>query len=84
MLILTGQFESAIEFLFRVDRFRSHSAHVAIALNENDLLAVATNSQAGQSDILILASFIQSRKVLVGWYMYFELIHSTFILLCAP
>lgn len=38
ILFLTGQFEQAIEFLFRFQRFRSHSVHVAIALNEVELL----------------------------------------------
>lgn len=38
VLFLTGQFEQAIEFLFRFQRFRSHSVHVAIAMNEIGLL----------------------------------------------
>lgn len=38
ILFLTGQFEQAIEFLFRFQRLRSHSVHVAIALNEVGLL----------------------------------------------
>ncbi len=40
--------EAAVEFLFRVERFRAHAAHVAIALYEASLLAVANNVQAGQ------------------------------------
>lgn len=38
ILFLTGQFEQAIEFLFRFTRLRSHSVHVAIVLNEVGLL----------------------------------------------
>lgn len=38
ILFLTGQFEQAIEFLFRFQRFKSHAVHVAIALNEVGLL----------------------------------------------
>lgn len=38
ILFLTGQFEQAVEFLFRFQRFRSHAVHVAIALNEVGLL----------------------------------------------
>lgn len=39
MLILTGQFEAAIEFLFRVGKFKVHAVHIAIALHELGLLA---------------------------------------------
>lgn len=39
VLFLTGQFESAVEFLFRFQRYRCHAVHVAIALNEFGLLA---------------------------------------------
>lgn len=38
ILFLTGQFEQAIEFLFRFQRFKSHAVHVAIALSEVGLL----------------------------------------------
>lgn len=38
ILFLTGQFEQAIEFLFRFQRLRSHAVHVAITLNEVGLL----------------------------------------------
>ena len=40
VLFLTGQFEAAIEFLFRIDRLRAHAVHVAMALFESDLLAL--------------------------------------------
>ncbi|XP_054164411.1 nuclear pore complex protein Nup93-like [Oppia nitens] len=39
-LFLTNQFEAAIEFLFRIDTYRSHAIHIAIALNELHLLIV--------------------------------------------
>lgn len=38
ILFLTGQFEQAIEFLFRFQRFKAHAVHIAIALNEIGLL----------------------------------------------
>ncbi|GLV42360.1 Nucleoporin 93kD-1 [Carabus blaptoides fortunei] len=34
MLILTGQFEAAIEFLARTERYRPHAVHFAITVNE--------------------------------------------------
>ncbi|KAJ8929514.1 hypothetical protein NQ314_017772 [Rhamnusium bicolor] len=38
LLALTGQFEAAIDFLFRTDNFRVHAVHMAIALCELNLL----------------------------------------------
>ena len=49
MLFLTGQFEAAVEFLFRIDRLRAHAVHVAIALFEADLLALPATIQGGRS-----------------------------------
>ncbi|PSN56287.1 Nuclear pore complex protein Nup93 [Blattella germanica] len=46
VLILTGQFEAAIEFLARIEKLRVHAVHIAIALNEEHLLAVPSNVQA--------------------------------------
>ncbi|KAK9509964.1 hypothetical protein O3M35_004845 [Rhynocoris fuscipes] len=40
MLVLTGQWESAIDFLIRVDKYRSHAVHMAIAIHELNLLAL--------------------------------------------
>lgn len=37
-LILTGQFEAAIEFMSRISGMKSHAVHIAIALHENHLL----------------------------------------------
>ncbi len=47
VLFLTGQFEAAVEFLFRADRLRSHAVHIALALFESNLLALPANIQAG-------------------------------------
>lgn len=41
LLILTGQFEAAIDFLFRTENFKVEGVHIAIALNENKLLALS-------------------------------------------
>ena len=49
VLFLTGQFEAAVEFLFRIDRLRAHAVHVAIALFEADLLALPATIQGGRS-----------------------------------
>lgn len=38
LLFLTGQFESAIQFIFRHPKLRTHAIHVAIVLNEMGLL----------------------------------------------
>lgn len=47
VLFLTGQFEAAVEFLFRVDRLRPHAVHIAIALFESNLMLLPTNVHAG-------------------------------------
>ncbi|KAJ8985830.1 hypothetical protein NQ317_012071 [Molorchus minor] len=39
VLALTGQFEAAFEFLSRIEKFRVHSVHMAIALNEMYIMA---------------------------------------------
>ncbi|XP_069674985.1 nuclear pore complex protein Nup93-like [Periplaneta americana] len=46
VLILTGQYEAAIEFLARIEKLRVHSVHIAIALNELHLLGIPANVQA--------------------------------------
>ncbi|ALC48727.1 CG11092 [Drosophila busckii] len=45
VLVLTGQFESAIEFLARTEKLRAHAVHMAIALNELSMLATPSNVQ---------------------------------------
>lgn len=45
-MFLTGQFEAAVDFLFRVDRLRAHSVHIALALYELNLLLLPANIQA--------------------------------------
>lgn len=45
VLTLTGQFEAAIEFLSRFERFRTHAVHFALALNELHLIAGPRNVQ---------------------------------------
>ncbi|EDO41551.1 predicted protein [Nematostella vectensis] len=45
VLFLTGQFEAAVEFLSRVEFFRSHAVHIAISLYEMGLLAVSESLQ---------------------------------------
>lgn len=45
VLALTGQFEAAIEFLSRFERYRSHAVHFALALNELHLITGPRNIQ---------------------------------------
>lgn len=45
VLVLTGQFEAAIEFLARTDENRPHAVHMAIALNEQYMLATPNDIQ---------------------------------------
>lgn len=46
VLALTGQFEAALEFLSRIDKFRAHAVHMAIALNELYLLGLPHDHSA--------------------------------------
>merc|ERR1719369_1112047 len=47
VLFLTGQFEAAVDFLFRSgDSLSCHATHLAIALFEQDLLSLPSNIQA--------------------------------------
>ena len=46
VLFLTGQFELAFEFLFRIDRLRAHSVHMCLAMYESGLLLLPNSIQA--------------------------------------
>jgi len=46
LLFLIGQFESAIDFLYRSVDFSYHAVHIAIALHEKNLLATPKHLQA--------------------------------------
>ncbi|CAI6364005.1 unnamed protein product [Macrosiphum euphorbiae] len=46
LLFLIGQFETAIDFLYRNVEFSNHAVHIAIALNEKHLLATPEYLQA--------------------------------------
>uniref|UniRef100_A0A1B0G339 Nuclear pore protein n=1 Tax=Glossina morsitans morsitans TaxID=37546 RepID=A0A1B0G339_GLOMM len=45
VLALTGQFEAAIEFLARSEKYRPHAVHIALALNEMMLIGGPRNVQ---------------------------------------
>lgn len=45
VLLLTGQFEAAIEFLSRHDRLLTHAVHIALVLHELQLLMLPNNIQ---------------------------------------
>ncbi|KAJ8920593.1 hypothetical protein NQ315_004732 [Exocentrus adspersus] len=44
LLVLTGQFEAAIDFLFLTENFKEEAVHMAVALNELGLLVLAQSS----------------------------------------
>ncbi|KAL5020849.1 hypothetical protein ScPMuIL_000004 [Solemya velum] len=44
VLLLTAQFEAAVEFLSRIDRLRCHAVHVALVLFELNLLMLPQSS----------------------------------------
>lgn len=46
LLFLIGQFESAIDFLYRNVTYSNHAVHIAIVLNEKHLLATSKYLQA--------------------------------------
>lgn len=46
LLVLTGHFEVAIEFLARKEMTRSHAVHMAIALSEMKLIGISRNQLA--------------------------------------
>ncbi|XP_041375379.1 nuclear pore complex protein Nup93-like isoform X2 [Gigantopelta aegis] len=46
VLVLTAQFEAAIEFLSRIERLRCHAVHVALVLFEHKLLLLPPNCKA--------------------------------------
>lgn len=46
VLLLTGQWEAAFEFLFRIDRLRAHSVHMTLAMYESGLLLLPQGIQA--------------------------------------
>ncbi|XP_052817034.1 nuclear pore complex protein Nup93-like [Mya arenaria] len=46
VLLLTAQFEAAIEFMSRIERLRCHAVHVAIVLYSLNLLQCSQNTQA--------------------------------------
>lgn len=54
LLALTGQFEAAIEFLSRFDRYRTHAVHIALALSELFMLAGPRNVQASLCKCIII------------------------------
>lgn len=46
MLFLTGQYELALEFLWRIDKLKVHAVHMAIALHESNLLAIPNSPES--------------------------------------
>ena len=46
ILLQTGQFEAAIEFLSRKEALRCHAVHIALVLHEMNLLALPSEVHA--------------------------------------
>ncbi|KAJ8985827.1 hypothetical protein NQ317_012068 [Molorchus minor] len=46
LLFLTGQFEMAIDFLFRTEKFKDHAVHMAVALHELDFLICSEDTNS--------------------------------------
>ena len=46
VLVLTSQFEAAVEFLSRVEHLRHHAVHMALVLFELNLLFLPSSCQA--------------------------------------
>ncbi len=45
-LLLTGQFETAIDLLNQIEQFRCHAVHIGIYLHECRLLSTASKSDS--------------------------------------
>lgn len=58
VLALTGQFEAAIEFLARIERYRIHAVHIAISLKELYILSGPKNFSTPLCKQLILTNKI--------------------------
>lgn len=52
ILLQTGQFEAAVEFLSRKEALRCHAVHVALALHEMNLLALPEQVHAPMCEYL--------------------------------
>ena len=64
MLFLTGQYELALEFLWRIDKLKVHAVHMAIALHESNLLAIPNSPESPLCEFsLIFISDITERFV---------------------
>lgn len=77
VLFLTGQFEQAIEFLFRFQRLKSHSVHVAIALNEVGLLINPIKSLSYTNIILRYTKKFAAQNTTEALYYYYLLRNCT-------
>ena len=51
-LLLTGQFETAIDLLNQIEQFRCHAVHMAIFLHESRLLSTASKSDSPMRECL--------------------------------
>jgi hypothetical protein len=56
-LLLTGQFETAIDLLNQIEQFRCHAIHIGIYLHENRLLSTASKSNSPMCMFNIISNF---------------------------
>lgn len=68
VLTLTGQFEAAIEFLSRFDRYRTHAVHIALGLNELFMIAGPRNVQQPLREWILF--FIPSHPLIENWFSF--------------
>lgn len=79
MLILTGQFEAAIEFLYRVGKYKVHAVHIAIALHELGLLAdppsiwaaLSESNRQHQIILRLLPFFLFNKLFMLKFFSFF-------------
>jgi len=53
-LLLTGQFETAIDLLNQIEQFRCHAVHIGIYFHESRLLSTASKSDSPMCTFYII------------------------------
>jgi len=53
-LLLTGQFETAIDLLNQIEQFRCHAVHIGIYLHESRLLSTASKTDSPMCKFYII------------------------------
>lgn len=72
VLVLTQQFEAAIEFLYRIERLKPHAVHFAIALKEHDLLHLTESPRAPLLEKKPGKSCLNFSRMIIGYTRKFS------------